>query len=544
MESPFKLFEPYRPEDKDIFFGRDGEISALYNLLKQTRLVLVYGASGTGKTSLIQAGLPKVFKVTDWYRVSIRRGDDINRSVEAELRRNLEEETGDGNVPGMIGAIFSRRRIPIYLVFDQFEELFTLGHHHERRAFFQILREILDADLPCTVILSMREEYIGHLYDYEPQVPRLFQKRFRVEPMNDATSLGVIQEMCDNYGISMERDLEEEEEGKPSTAREILGQVKEEEKKPVHLPYLQIYLHYLYGEAMTRGKRERFTHDAIKAVGKLGNVLKQYIDTQLDGAQEHLKTPGAGEGFAQKLLDEFATDEGTKQAKRPAELAKTLKADEALVRKALIYFSDTAKLLRADENDVERYEPVHDVVALQIHELRTTEAKEFKTFVRQLQLAYERWDREGRNNDRLLAQRDVDRVNFYRDKLEERDEYREQWEGYIEKSKTHWKKISRRNRMVFIGVSVVAVIAIVSAIVASIFYAQTQRTLEDLQKETAAKQAAEAQKARVEAADLVRQAQTYRDAEVDWLAKDLLQKALQLDSTNTDAQTLLQELGQ
>ena len=54
-QSPFKLFEPYSSNDKNIFFGRDAEIYALYSLLQQTRLVLIYGASGTGKTSLIQA---------------------------------------------------------------------------------------------------------------------------------------------------------------------------------------------------------------------------------------------------------------------------------------------------------------------------------------------------------------------------------------------------------------------------------------------------------------------------------------------------------
>lgn len=78
--SPFKLFEPYSSNDKNIFFGRDAEIYALYSLLQQTRLVVIYGASGTGKTSLINAGLPKVFKTTDWYRVSIRRKDNINET--------------------------------------------------------------------------------------------------------------------------------------------------------------------------------------------------------------------------------------------------------------------------------------------------------------------------------------------------------------------------------------------------------------------------------------------------------------------------------
>ena len=135
-QSPFKLFEPYSSNDKNIFFGRDAEIYALYSLLQQTRLVLIYGASGTGKTSLIQAGLPKVFNLADWYRVSVRRKDNINDSFKAELVRLTEAETIT-NLSDAVKELYESRWIPIYLVFDQFEELFTLGNHEERVQFFK-----------------------------------------------------------------------------------------------------------------------------------------------------------------------------------------------------------------------------------------------------------------------------------------------------------------------------------------------------------------------------------------------------------------------
>lgn len=445
--SPFKLLEAYGPDEKDLFFGRDAEIYALYNLLQQTRLVLVYGASGTGKTSLIQAGLPKVFKVTDWFRVSVRRRDDINTSLREEIARALPEGSASADLLQSIQQLYERRWIPVFLVFDQFEELFTLGkEEQERQQFFQTIKSLLDANLPCKIILSMREEYIGHLYDYEPLAPALFDKRFRVEPMKDATVTEVVGKMCAVNGIQLEKEAPQPA-GENTTTEQIRDQVKEGKQAP-YLPYLQIYLHYLYEHALATKGRPVFDNAGIAAVGKLGDVLKKFIESKTADARQHLLTLGAPADLAQRLLDEFATGEGTKQARRKAELAETLKADEELVEKALLYFSDTAKLLRADENDVKRYEPVHDVVAKQIHELRSVEDKEFKAFLRHLEIAHERWVRDNRATDRLLPEIDLNRVEIYGERLARKDEFREKWAVLVEKSQLHNEAKKRNKRMI------------------------------------------------------------------------------------------------
>jgi hypothetical protein len=489
-QSPFKLLEPYGPGDKDIFYGRDAEIYALYSLLQQTRLVLVYGASGTGKTSLIQAGLPKVFKLTDWFRLSVRRRDDLNNALRTELSRALDRPAPVDDLVGAIQEVYESRWIPIYLVFDQFEELFTLGSHEERIMFFIDLQQILSANLPCKVILSMREEYIGHLYEYEPFVPALFEKRFRVEPMKDETVRQVVGQMCDNYGIELESEKE--------TPGQILEQVKEG-KQAAHLPYLQIYLHYLYEHAMATIKRPKFTKSGIEAVGQLGNVLKRFIETKLADAQNYLRGEGAPDDFAQRLLDEFATDEGTKQSYKSAELARRLQADPALVQKALLYFSDTAKLLRADEDDVERYEPVHDVVAKQIHELRSAEDKEFKAFARQIHNDYERWIAENKNTGRLMAESDLAKVDIYHERLEKRDEYQQSWKAYFDESRRYRDRQRRRDRQRLIFVTGIAVLAVIASVFAWVANgkAQTERLRAEGEKtkaELAQKEAVEKRK--------------------------------------------------
>ena len=65
-DSPFKFLDSYTREDKEIFFGRDREIEEMYQKVFEGKILLVYGISGTGKTSLINCGLANKFEDSDW----------------------------------------------------------------------------------------------------------------------------------------------------------------------------------------------------------------------------------------------------------------------------------------------------------------------------------------------------------------------------------------------------------------------------------------------------------------------------------------------
>lgn len=478
-DSPFKLFEPYGPGDKEIYFGRDAEIFALYHLLQQTRLLLIYGASGTGKTSLINAGLPKAYKMTSWFCISVRRRDDINASFRQELARQLGLDEPVSDLNTALQELYESRWIPIHLVFDQFEEVFTLGKDDERRIFFQDLQSLLASNLPCKILISMREEYIGYLYDYERIVPTIFEKRFRVEPIKDSAVEGIITQMCKLHGIEMEvEEVEESATNMPSTAQQIMLQLKEG-KQAVHLPYLQVYLHYLYRHAMDTLGKPLFNAEGIAAVGQLGNVLRGFILTRLEETQHYLTKLKAPDGLAQHLLDEFATDEGTKRSCKRSELVQSLEVPEAMVNSALYFLSDTAKLLRADEDDVERYEPVHDTIAKQINELRSVEQKEFKIFAQELQIGYARWEKEKKNKDRLLLEQDLEKVELYLKRLKKREEYAK-WVPYFKVSKARVQRKRNLRRYYNIGVKVVAVVAVIAAVYFSNKYLGTSHEYDDI----------------------------------------------------------------
>lgn len=79
MKSPFKFLDSYTKEDREIYFGREREIDELYHRLFESRIMLVYGESGTGKSSLINCGLINKLRDTDHLPVYIRRSDNHTR---------------------------------------------------------------------------------------------------------------------------------------------------------------------------------------------------------------------------------------------------------------------------------------------------------------------------------------------------------------------------------------------------------------------------------------------------------------------------------
>ena len=136
MRSPFKFLDSYSLKDKDTFFGREKETDLFYEMVNKNRLLLVYGQSGSGKTSLVECGLANRFDVTDWYPIRVRRRQNINASLRESLQAILiEEDDEDYDLPEtlteQIEDIYAEYLRPVYLIFDQLEEVFILGDEAE-----------------------------------------------------------------------------------------------------------------------------------------------------------------------------------------------------------------------------------------------------------------------------------------------------------------------------------------------------------------------------------------------------------------------------
>jgi hypothetical protein len=310
-ESPFKFLDAYEKEDKDLFFGREQETQTLYDLTFNTRLILLYGGSGTGKTSLIQCGLANEFRDTRWYSFSIRRGDNLLDSTRIELQAALKtHQIPKADIPEDLikqaELLYRHSFKPIYLIFDQFEELFVLGDEAEQQAFFQFIRRFLDKKFPGKIIISMREEFIADLWDFEKIVPSLFEYRFRVEKMRTEVVKQVIEKTL--------RKLEERGEIRVSELDRLTEGIMDRLKvdgKQVELTYLQVFLDRLYRvAAQDNGTGPVHIRPAIlDKIGAIKDVIGDFLDDQVDLLEEEI----GQKGVAMKILGELVSDKKTKK---------------------------------------------------------------------------------------------------------------------------------------------------------------------------------------------------------------------------------------
>ncbi len=386
IRSPFKFLDPFGPLDSKVFFGRSAEIDELYAQIFRTPLLLVYGLTGTGKTSLIDCGLRNRFDGTDWLPFYVRRKDDLNEALHEMLRKALPDDK-PRDLTETVGYLYRYFLRPVYLVFDQFEELFILGSKEEQEAFKLNLKKLLEANLTCKVILIMREEYIGWLYDFEREIPSIFDFRLRVETMKRKNVEEVIQKSCSFFNIALEST--------EKNIEQIYDNVSEG-KAVVQLPYLQVYLDTLYRNDLQRSypggapfSEEQpfpplvFTGEEIEHCGHISGVLEQFLRDKVAELQAGMtdRYPTLPADAVKTILNSFVTEQGTKRP-LPYQLIDNqvhfLFPPEVLQDFESGFINDTVRLLEQNRilrDSGETFELAHDTLAHKIHENRSEEEK-------------------------------------------------------------------------------------------------------------------------------------------------------------------------
>lgn len=370
--SPFKFLKAYKKEDARFFFGRDEETATLYEMTFHSRLILLYGASGTGKTSLIQAGLANKFSATRWKDLMVRRNDDILESLDLALRSELQiaGEQAPHEFPEPLEAIrrlYQLTFLPLYLIFDQLEELFILHPTDaEKERFFTFIQQLLETDLPCQVILVIREGFLAHLWNYEQLVPSLFDHRFRVERMR----LGQLEEVIAGTLHIFQEDGKLRVDQPEAVAEGILQQLSVAETG-VELTYLQVYFDRLYQLARTQTPADPvvFHPGLVRELGKVEDVIGEFLDEQLQRFEAQL--PEERKGVPILILGALVSDEQTKKVLNRADL-EAVRHKRKLSPEELEAFLATfegGRILRryTVQSDV-KIELTHDIIAQKIWE--------------------------------------------------------------------------------------------------------------------------------------------------------------------------------
>ncbi|MCB0594541.1 MAG: ATP-binding protein [Lewinellaceae bacterium] len=325
IKSPFKFLDPYEKEDHHLFFGRERETEQLYEQIQSAKLLLVYGASGTGKTSIINCGLTNKFGDTDWNPLFIRRGQNLTaatlQQIHGQLRDKNKSLPAGSSLTVGVEQLFWTRYIPVYLIFDQFEELFIQGDPiTEQKPFFDEMYRLLNAETFCRVILVMREEYLAWLSDFEAVIPDLFDNRLRIEKMSERQLRHVIK------GTLAAKEFDIELQEADATASQIIDNIRNE-RREVDLTELQVYLDHLYRQASINKGRRVFNPRLAREAGEMKNVLTLFLEEQLDILEDKLKTEfhlTDPQGIPLEILFTLVTNERTKRAMRKEDILRRL----------------------------------------------------------------------------------------------------------------------------------------------------------------------------------------------------------------------------
>ena len=500
--SPFKLLRAYEKEDVHYYFGRDKETRQLYDALIRSKFMMVYGASGTGKTSLIQCGLQSMFSPRDWMPVLIRRQENFLQSIHDELYRRYleyfavrqkqeadwypdepaaEPETFD-SLRDLIKALFNLSYIPVYLILDQFEEIFTLGDRTEQDEFFAAIKELelFSEDLFCKVILVTREEYIAHFYHYENALPFLFENRFRVEKIREEQLLQVVAGILTTpYKNYPEFKLD-------AAAPALILQTLTDEKGEVDLTTLQVYLDRLYQEDRQRAtERDHILIDEpLVKENQLDDVLADFLDRQVERVSEqlHQRHPVKHEDGAQSALQvlfQMVTSQGTKQNRNAEEIFHEIQLGKSSVTLPFVqeclneFASQESRILNrlrfAKTND-ERFEIMHDRLAERIFskfgadELRRREAT--ITIRNKRKRFLEAQEKEGRKPEYLS----IGEIALVEQSLNTERLEKELKDFFTESQLFHERRAAKKRRQFRLAIAASIVFALVAAAAVLLFF--------------------------------------------------------------------------
>ena len=362
VKSPFQLFSAFTEADKDKFFGREKETALLYQSVQEANVILVYGESGTGKTSIVQCGLLNETKHFNWSGITIRRIDDINASLRQQLNNAIQDETAkrkELGVTELMDEVFMSNFQPILLVFDQFEEIFVYGNVQERLQLTENISLISAMRIPWKMVFVIREDFLAQLDEFEKELPGLFKKRLRIELMDKSNCREVVVKSCGYFNIEL-LPLRHNatgvadmlyNEAAPDTPDTIINTVTDT-RNAIHLPYFQVFLDRLWKEAWKQDATHiKMDEGLVQKVGDMGDVLKGFLEEKVN-AQTIISPVDAW-----RFLKLFVPEKEKGTTRKKVNLKEYSAIPEATLVKIVDYFAEYKILTGCAVNS---YELAHE----------------------------------------------------------------------------------------------------------------------------------------------------------------------------------------
>ncbi len=219
---PFVGLSAYKEEDSSIFYGREEEINHLYKRVNENIATVFYGKSGIGKTSLIRAGLMPILQKNKMLAIYIKLNYKNKRStpieqIKTKILNKLKhinpniDDFKNKTLWEFFHELKLSDEIKPVLIFDQFEEIFTLDKKHlgevnevilqisnliENQIPVGVSSRIVKNDLPYDsqkqnyrILISMRESYLSNLEALSSFLPSLKKNKYKLLEINRQSAI-------------------------------------------------------------------------------------------------------------------------------------------------------------------------------------------------------------------------------------------------------------------------------------------------------------------------------------------------------------------
>ena len=501
--NPFKGLAAFGEADAGDFFGREQLVRELADKVQDSRFVIVTGPSGSGKSSVVRAGLVPEVRDNGLFVASIIPGAHPLDELETALLRVATEPPGSlleqlsADERGLSRSI--KRILPdddseLVLLVDQFEELFTQTSEDRRDQFLAALAYAATEERSrLRVVATLRADFYDRPLQHRAISELVRVNTVAVTPLSGEELDAAITRPAGRVGVSLE----------PALVAELVGEVR---GHPGALPMLQFAL----TETYERRDGSRMTLAAYRGIGGITGALANRADeiyTELDKSSQH---------HARRLFTRLITPgEGTEDTRR-----RVLLSELATIDAQAIDTFGAARLLTFDHDPATReptVEVAHEALIREWPRLRgwLDDDRDGLRLHRHLGVSAEAWETSGRDEGELYRGGRLEAAEAWAKEhgedlneaesafLEASIEQRRQEEAAEQARFERQAATNRRLRALLAGVGVLLVVALVAGAVAlqQQSRADTNAREAELQSVLAADRAVEAQ----EQADLARE---------------------------------------
>jgi WD40 repeat protein len=382
VRTPYKGLSPFDDTELDalLFFGRERETEIVVANALASRLTVLYGPSGVGKSSLLRAGVVhSLRKLTDMDPIAVAyysswAGDPLG-GIEEAVRGALTDTFGGdpgeaaGDLADRLDAWTAALGCELCLVLDQFEELFL---YHEEGGLLEALPEIVTRPgLRVNVVLGIRDDELAKLDIFKARIPGLFSNYLRLDLLDREAGRAAILGPLDRYNEAADEPVAIE----PALVEMVLGEVAAgridpgltgrgavsdapEDRTRVETPYLQLVMQKLW--EVERERRSPVLR--LATLAELGGA-QRIVEDHLEHAMAAL-TPSQRD-VAAGMFDHLVTPSGAKIAHGVTDLASFAHVKPSQIEPVLSSLARERILRPTGENGNagDRYEIYHDVLA-------------------------------------------------------------------------------------------------------------------------------------------------------------------------------------